>query len=178
MIGVADRLRFRPRERRLALIAAAAVVCWMVLSLAVQPLWDLGQTVTERVAAQRRKLEAVARLLAQGPVAQTRAQALAAYLAPQDAAGGQAPLLAELEQLSRTANVSLNLKPRPAVRDGQMSRQEVELDLEGPQQGLLAFIDSLVLLPRLLTIERLRVSTIPAKPHVLRANLLLHQLSW
>lgn len=173
-----DRLPLRPRERRFAFIAAVALGCWSVLSLMVQPLWDVGQDVSARVQGQRQKLAAIARSLAQSRAVVRDAGRLAPLLAGEPAGGaGSAALLGELESLSRTASVTLNLKPRPAVREGQVSRMEVELDLEGSQSGLLNFLDALLRLPRLLTVERLRISTIPAKPDTLRANLILQHLS-
>ena len=178
MMPALARLLSRPRERRLAIVAGVLSGCWAVLALAVQPLWDLGQDVAGRVQAQRQKLEAVSRLLAQQPAADARAQLLAAFLSQDAAEGGAASFLNELESLSRSAGVTLNLKPRPAVRDGRMSRMEIELDLEGSQQGLLGFVDALLRAPHLLTVERLRMSTIPAKPELLRANVVIHQLSW
>ncbi len=174
-----QRLLRQPRERRLALLAAVIIGCWMALTLVVQPLWDLGGTIAARVHAQRQKLDAVARVLAQSQTVTERARQYALLLMPEAASGGApAALLGELESLSRTSNVALNLKPRPAVREGRMSRMEVELDLEGSQSGLLNFLDALLRMPRLLTVERLRISTIPAKPDVLRANLVLSHLAW
>ncbi len=103
---------------------------------------------------------------------------MAPYLHAGDAASAQGRLLDELETLSRSASVRLNLKPRPARQDGPMSRFEVELDAEGSQQELLTFLDALLRLPKLITVERIRIAATPAKPDVLRANLVIQQLTF
>jgi len=54
----------------------------------------------------------------------------------------------------------------------------VELDAEGNQPQTLAFLDALLRLPKLLTVERVRISAAPAKPDVLRANVVLQQLTF
>ena len=55
----------RPRERRLTLIAAVVIGCWLVVSWVVQPLWDRVQDLRVRVNAQTEKLDALNRLVSQ-----------------------------------------------------------------------------------------------------------------
>ena len=169
-------LVFRPRERRLAFIAAMALLSWAVVSLIVQPLWDRVRELQLQVETQLEKLDAVNRLLAQEPSVSRRHQALAGHLQLEGGDQPEGSLLDELEALSRQSNLKLNLKPHP-VKPGQVSRLEVELDVEGSQEKLLAFLDALFGLPRLVAIERLRISSIPTKEQQLRASLLIQQLT-
>ena len=167
----------RPRERRLALIAAVVIVCWGFVAWMVEPLWQRLRILRARVAGQTEKVEALSHLLAQAPAIEREYQGLAPYLAGGEEAQVHDAFLNDLEALSRTLNLQLNLKPRPVKRDDQMSRFEVEVDLEGSQQGLLAFLDALFHMPCLMTIDRLRISTVPAKEQILRTNLVVSQLT-
>ena len=83
----------------------------------------------------------------------------------------------EVEALSTRSNLQLNLKPRPMKREERMSRFEVELDVEGSQSNLLAFLDALLSMPKLITIERLRISSVPGKENTLRANLVIQKIT-
>ena len=167
----------RPRERRLALIAAVVIVCWGCIAWLMEPLWQRLRALHIRIAGQTEKMEGLSRLLAQAPAIEREYQGLAPYLAGGEEAQAPDAFLNDLETLSRTLNLQLNLKPRPVKREDRMSRFEVEVDLEGPQQSLLAFLDALFQMPRLMTIDRLRISTVPAKENILRANLVVHQLT-
>jgi len=169
-------LSFRPRERRLTFIAVMALLSLAVVSWVVQPLWDHVRELKLHVDTQLEKLEAVNRLLVQESSVARRHQALAARLQVDQADQTEGSLLNELETLSRQSNLTLNLKPHP-VKSGQVSRLEVELDVEGPQEKLLTFLDALLSLPRLVAIDRLRISSIPTKEQQLRANLLIQQLT-
>jgi len=166
----------RPRERRLAFIATMALLSMAVVSWIVQPLWDHVRTLQLHVDTQLEKLEAVNRLLAQEPSVARRHQALAGRLQVDQTGQTEGSLLNELETLSRQSNLKLNLKPHP-VKAGQVSRLEVELDVEGSQEKLLEFLDALLSLPRLVAIDRLRISSIPTKAQQLRASLLIQQLT-
>ena len=167
----------RPRERRLAFIAAMVLLSMGVVSWIVQPLWDHVRELQLHVDTQLEKLEAVNRLLVEEPSVARRHQALAGRLQVDQADQTEGSLLNELEALSRQSNLKLNLKPHPAKAGGQASRLDVELDVEGSQEKLLAFLDALLSLPRLVAIERLRISSIPTKEQQLRANLLIQQLT-
>ena len=166
----------RPRERRLALIAAVFTGSWVMISWLVQPLWDRAAALRDRVENQTGRLHAINRLLAQAPVIERQQQALAAYLAPEPDDGTRA-FLDQLDALSRTANVRLNLKPKPLTRDSRQSRFEVEVEAEGTQETLFRFVDALLTLPKLVTIQQLRISHAPTKEALLRANLLIEKLT-
>jgi len=168
----------RPRERRLALIAGVLIGCWAFLSWLVHPLWERVQDLRLQVETQTQKLEGFSRLLARAPSIEREYGAAAPYLEAGDAEAAQRMFLDELESLSRGSGVRLNLKPRPLRQEGPMSRFEVELDAEGNQPQTLAFLDALLRLPKLLTVERVRISAAPAKPDVLRANVVLQQLTF
>jgi Tfp pilus assembly protein PilO len=167
----------RPRERRLAFIAAMVLLSWGVVSWIVQPLWDRVRDLQLRVETQLEKLEAVNRLLAQEPSVSRRHQALAGHLPAPGDERAEGSLLHELEALSSRSNLKLNLKPHPLKPGERIGRLEVELDVEGSQEKLLGFLDELFNLPRLVAIDRLRISSIPTKAQQLRATLLIQQLT-
>lgn len=171
-------LALRPRERRLALVAAGVIGCWGALSWVVHPLWDGLRTLRLRIDTQTEKLTALSRLLETAPAIERGYAAVTPYLASGADEQAQGKLLHELETLSRQTSVQLNLKPRPVKRDERGSRFEVELDVEGTQEPLLAFLDGLFRMPRLMTIERLRMFAAPATPSVLRANLVIQALAF
>jgi len=170
-------LTLRPRERRLALIAAMVLLSWSVVSWIVQPLWDRVRELQLHVDTQLAKLEAVNRLLAQEPSVARRHEALTGYLHAENGDHAESSLLRELEALSRQSHLTLNLKPHPLKSGEHASRLDVELDVEGSQEKLLAFLDALLGLPRLIAIERLRISSIPTREQQLRATLLIQQLT-
>ncbi|MBI2496256.1 MAG: type 4a pilus biogenesis protein PilO [Candidatus Omnitrophica bacterium] len=170
-------MTFHSRERRLALLAAILIGCWGLVSWMVQPLWDHLHELRRSAETRAEKLQALNRLVTQMPSIERDYERYAIYLEP--TGEGQAPgsLLDELEALARRSNVQLNLKPRPGSQQDRVSRFEVELDVEGAQQSLLAFLDELLRLPRLIAVERLHLATAPAKPDALRANLVLQALT-
>ena len=168
---------FRPRERRLALIAGVVIGCWLLVSWIVQPLWDRARDLRVRVESQTEKLEAINRLLAKASIIEHEHQQVAGYLTREEGREAQGAFLNELEALARTSGLQLNLKPRPVKPEERFSRFEVELDVEGSQERLLAFLDGLLNLPKLLVIDRLRLASVPAKEHALRANLVIQKLT-
>jgi len=162
----------RPRERRLALLAAVLIGCWLLVAWLVSPLWERLRDLRLHVDTHTGTLDALQRLLAQGPSIERDYEAYASYLQAGDDEHAQGSLLSELETLSRRSSIQLNLKPRPGKGDDRVSRFEVELDVEGSQQSLMTFLDELLRLPRLVAIDRLRILTVPAKPTILRASLI------
>ena len=168
---------FRPRERRLAFIAALFLLSFGVVSWVVQPLWDRVRDLHLQVDTQLEKLEAINRLLVQESSVSRRHQALASHLPADSGEQAEGLLLHELEALSTRSNLKLNLKPHQVRAGDRTSRLEVELDVEGAQDKLLSFLDDLLEMPRLVAIERLRISSIPAKEQQLRATVLVQQVS-
>ena len=167
----------RPRERWLALAAALVIGCWLFVSWVLQPLIERSRDLRLRVETQTQRLEAIRRLLERAPAAESEYRQLAAYLETTNDETSRSAFLGELESLSRASGVSLDLKPRPFKPEGRLSRFEVELDAEGSQEQLLGFLDALLRLPKLIAIDRLRLSSVPTKGGTLRANLVIQKLS-
>lgn len=171
-------LTLRPRERRLALGATVVIGCWALVTWIIQPLWDRVMEARLHAATQLERLEVLGRLLSESPTVEQRYTDLSGYLQNGDPIQLQGAFFNELETLSRQSNVQLSMKPRTVRHQDQASRFEVELDAEGPQGNLLAFVDALLRLPRLVSVERLRISGVPMKPDLLRATLVLQHLSF
>ena len=171
-------LTLRPRERRLALGAAVVIGAYGLVSWVIQPLWDRVAEARVHSNTQLERLRALGRLLDQAPAIERRYADLSGYLQEGDIAQLQGAFFNELETLSQQSNVQLSLKPRPVRHQDRASRFEVELDAEGPQGNLLAFLDALLRLPRLVSVERLRISGVPLKPELLRASVVLQHLSF
>lgn len=167
----------RPRERRLALIAAVIIGCWSVVSWLLQPLWDRVQALRRHVGAQTEKFNALSRLVEQAPAIDRDYRQVAGYLEAGDAEQAQGSFLNELTALSRSAGLQPNFKPKTVQREERLTRYEVEVDVEGSQEELLSFLDALFRMPSLISIERLRLSIVPAKEQVLRASVVIQKLS-
>ncbi|PIQ84115.1 MAG: hypothetical protein COV75_03900 [Candidatus Omnitrophica bacterium CG11_big_fil_rev_8_21_14_0_20_63_9] len=167
----------KPRERRLALIAGVLIGCWVIVSLLIQPLGERTQALGERIQTDAEKLSGLQSMLLRQVTIERRYARAAAYLSYASAEEDHREFLDVLEELSRTAELKLNLKPRPARLDGRLVRMEIELDVEGSQANLLVFLDQLLRMPKLLVIERLRISVIPTRTDTLRANLVVQALS-
>ena len=168
--------RLNPRERRLALIAVLAIGCWVIVSWLVEPLWNRASSLRRHVTVQLERFDVFSRLLEDSPAIEREYRRIADYLAQTEEEVGTGTFLSELEALSRRSNLQLNLRPRTLKDDGRFARAEVELDVEGSQGSLLAFLDLLFAHPQLITIEQLRLSTVPAKEQRLRARIVVQQL--
>lgn len=167
----------KPRERRLALIAGVLIGCWLIVSVLIQPLWERTRELGEHVQTHAEKLAGLQEILRREAAIERRYTRAATYLSAAEAEEDHRALLKELEALSRGAELKLSLKPRQARRDERLVRTEIELDVEGSQANLLAFLDQLLRMPKLLVIERLRLSVIPTRTDTLRANLVVQALS-
>ncbi len=171
------RLTFRPRERRLLLITGGLISCWGLISWVVQPLWSRVSELGGHVTADRERLDADRRALMQGPRVERDYQALAAYIQTDNSEVSRAEFLKALEALSQSAGVTLNLKPRPVKVEQPLSRFEVELEARGSQERLLGFLDALLRMGQLLTIDRLRIDTLPTSQD-LRATLVVQRYAF
>ncbi len=169
--------QLKPRERRLVFISLVLISCWLLVSWLVQPLWDRNAALRLQVATHTEKLDKIKRLVTQMPTIHEDYQRIAGYLTQADNEGVQRALLSDLEALSRSSGVQLNLKPRLTRREGELTRYEVEVDVEGDQAKLLHFLDGLMGMPKLIAIDRLRISTVPAKPDLLRANVMVQHFT-
>jgi hypothetical protein len=129
-----------------------------------------------RVETHSEKLQSFSQLLTQAPAIVREHRERARYLETEPNEQIHRGFLNELESLSRQSNVQLNLKPRPIKETERATRFEIEVDIEGRQEHVMAFLDGLLAMPRLMSIERLRISGIPSKPDLLRANLVVQRL--
>jgi len=170
-------ISFRPREQRLALIAALFTACWLVVTVLVQPLWDRAKELELSIDTHSEKFQALTDLMRQAQAIEGRYREAAPWLETDTGEGATGAFLNELESLSEGLNVKVNFKPRVKKRDQHVSRFEIELDAEGPQHDLLVFLDALLRLRRLVAVERLRLSVIPTKERLLRANLVVQKLT-
>lgn len=175
-MAVKTLVSIRPREFRLAMIAGGLIGCWGVVSLIVQPLWDRNNDLRLEVETRMERLGAVSRLLEEAPRIESQYQQIAPLLQGNDDAS-QGAFLNELEALSSEAQVRMNMKPRAIKQEGRVNRYEVELDVEGSQDQILAFVDAILKLPKLMTIERLRLLSAPTREQRLRANIVIQKLS-
>ena len=170
------RLLVHARERLLAIAAVVLVGCWGLMAWVVQPLWDYASELGQRIEVQTERLQAMGRLLRQKERIEREYQDLSVYFSSEPEEQVQASFLNQLEVLSSRFNLRLNLKPKPGKREGRLSRFEVELDLEGSQDKLFQFLDALLGLPTLITVERIRISHAPTRERALHANLVLQRL--
>jgi hypothetical protein len=168
---------FRPRERRLLLVTSIVIGCWFVVSWIVVPLSHRAQELEQRVDSQTLTLEALSRLLARQTSIEQHYQAAAGYLAADDPKIAEEMLLSDLQTFAQQVHVQINLKPKPAKREGQVTRVGVEVDLHTSQDKLFTFLDALLGMPKLAQIERLHISGAPGKLGILRAQLLIEQLT-
>ncbi|MBI2885559.1 MAG: hypothetical protein HYY15_05250 [Candidatus Omnitrophica bacterium] len=163
----------QPRERRLGLLAAIIIGGWMLLAGVVEPLWHDVRAATSLVEARTEKLQALNRLMEEAPAIEREYRAAAPYVTAEEQ--GIDAVLSELEALSRNVALPLSLKPRQAPGAAGTGR-EVELEIEGPQEQVLRFVDGLFGMNRLLVIERVQLSSVPMADRELRASLLVQVL--
>ena len=171
------RTTIGPRERRLALMAAIIVACWGFFAGIVQPMLDRLHEIRRHTETHTEKLQALDRLVRNTSLIEQRYNTYAGYLESVDDEHTQGSFLDELEALSTKSNVQINFKPRPGKQEDRISRFEVELDVEGSQQHVMAFLDELFRMAKLIEIERVRIAAVPMKADTLRANILLQKLT-
>ncbi len=171
------RSTWSPREFRLALWTAAVIGLWVVVSWWLLPLWDRAHQLGAAALHARQRLEHLQQLLQREPAITQRYQAYAAYQSAQSQELLRQGLLDALEEWARTDNVQMNLKPRPASRDGDVARLGVEVEVEATQEALLAFLGRVLSQPALIELERLKITVTAAKERPLRASLVLSQVA-
>ena len=132
----------------LMVVAAAAV-----LGGAVWPLWERRRQLDDNLVLVQTRLARLRALAGRAP-----AQAVDDGLADQPPARLQRAFLDELEHWSSAGHLQMNLKPQPPVRDRGVLRLGVELELEGAQADLLAFLDRVLASPALLEVARLKIA--------------------
>jgi len=169
--------QMRPRERRFALIAGVVIGSWVLVTLIIQPLMDRAREAKMAVEGQMEKFDALSGLIAKQARIERTADGIAPYLAEQGTDDAPGAFLNELEALSRQSKVAMNIKPYPVKDEGRTSRFEVELEVSGSQETILAFLDALLAMPRLISVERLRFSSSPSREHALRSIVVIELLS-
>lgn len=171
------RVSFSTRERRLGWSAGLAVGTWACLTWAVQPIWDRVGELRLHVETQMERMAALGGLLERALVIEDAYERLADYVTVAHPEEAQRALLSDLEQLSRSIGLRMNLKPRAfSQAEEDLGRVEVEVDIEGSQDQLLYFVDSVLRLPKLIGIEQVRIASVPGQEESLRGNLIIQQL--
>lgn len=166
----------RHRERRLVLVVGVLIGCWAFVSFVAQPLWDESRDWQQRLERQTVRIETIRRLVGQAPVIDRRYRQISGYLETLQPEVAERAFLDALSAICRESGLQPNFKPRGIKREGQAARVAVEVDVEGSQPQILEFVDRLLRLPRLTTIEQLRMSVVPGKSGLLRANVILLDL--
>lgn len=159
------------------LVTLIVIGCWLIVSWLVVPLSHRAQDLEQRVDSQTMALEALNRLLARQTSIEQHYQAVAGYLSTDKPEAAEERLLTDLQIFAQQAGVQINLKPRPAKREGQVTRVGVEVDLHTNQDKLFAFLDALLRMPKLVQIEHLQISGAPGQPGILHTQLLIEQLT-
>jgi hypothetical protein len=165
----------KPRERRAIAGAGVLIGSWLAVVWLIQPLWEQMRELQGRIARSQQRLEAISRLFAQAPEITRRYQLLASSLSPDGQAGQQPQTLLETVQATCSQlNLQPSLKPRVAKSaQGGEERLEVDLGVEGPQGQVFALLDALMRLPRLMTIQELRILSVASRTDTLRATIIL-----
>jgi hypothetical protein len=164
------------RERILAIAAGLVIGGFVIAFWIVQPLAGRVSAGRDTVEAQQTRLDSVKRLLGQAQHIEAAHTALSAFLI-RDAQGFSThAFLDRLEVLSSHYALQMNLKPRGMRVEDKVQFFEVELEIQGRQDAVLGFVDELMGLEALLTVERLRVANAPTREHLLKGSLLLRQI--
>ncbi len=169
-------VKINPRERRLFLFAVLAVGVWFVIAQLLEPLWGRAKELSQQVESQSAKVDRLNELFAKRQAIDREYQLIQPYVSEDAPDIDPATFLGELEALARRADVQVDLRPKPALRRGEVTRVGLEIDLSAPQDQLLAFLDALFSMPRLIEIKRLHISSAPGRQGLLRAHLVMEQL--
>lgn len=162
-----------PREQKLALAAMVLIAIWVIVSWVGAPLVDRFTQLQQQTSLSRKRLLRLRELAGHTPAIEQAYAAYARYRDKTPDESAQSAFLSELEESARSGGLSLSLKPRPLQHDGEVSRFGVELDLEGTQNAVLAFLDRLLSHPSLIELERLRLSGTVSTTRPLKANLVV-----
>ena len=164
------------RETALAWAAAMIIICWVGLSLVGEPLWKRSADLERQMMVAQKKLERLQQLAARQGAIEQAVRAWSQFWSDQPDEQLQQEYLEELERLAATKDLHLNVKPHPIRRQGEVSRFEVELEVESSQEQLLAFLDQLLAHPSLLELDRLRISSTASKDHPLKADCVISKV--
>ena len=165
--------RFSSRELTLALAAALVIGASVLLMKVMAPLWDQLVQVRQRASVSQEKLDRWRSLVARRSSIEQAYARSARFRTQETPERVQAILLGELEELARTSNVQMALKPRPIQTGEQADQVGLEVQLDGAPAAVLGFLDRLLAWPRLMVFERIRISTVVSAEQPLRANIIL-----
>ncbi len=170
--------KLKPRERRFIAAAGVLIGCWLAVAWLIEPLVAHVQQLERQIAHDQVRLDAMRRLFARAPEITRRHQELAAYLAAvEPSEEQQRSFLTIVQETCSQLNLQPSLKPRMARSPGEADRLEVELAVEGPQEQVLSLLDALFRLPRLVTIQELRLLSVASKADTVRATIVLQDLA-
>ena len=168
---------FSSRERTLAVVALTVMGACGFVSAVGWPLWNQLTQLTQQTAVAQKRIIRLRELVRRRPGIEQLYQSYAALRGGADSADRMGrTFLDELEQLAHAANLQLNLKPKPLTREGDVSLIAVEVEVDASQEALLAFLDRILALPRLIRLERVRLASSASKDYPIRATLLLEKV--
>ena len=159
--------------------AAALVVMALAGGLAAWwagELWGTLAQLDRQVQEAQRHLASVQQQLRRKPLIEPRYQGYAGFWSDEPESRRQAVLLDELQALATGLIGDLSLKPKSFPRLGTASRVGVELELEAPQEALLAFLDRLLTCPSPLELERMSVASATVPGAGLKAQITVSKL--
>jgi len=149
---------------------------WIAVAWLGYPLWDRFLFLQQQGEVSARKLTRLQELAQRKPTIEQAYARYAEYLSDQSDEAIQGAFLDELEQLARTGNLDVSLKPLPVQRQGDVRRLGVEVEVGATQDALLNFLDRVFAWPALVEVVRLRISTTVSKERPLRALLVLNRV--
>ena len=140
------------RERLMALAAVLVLGSAVIAARVLGPMWDRAQRLQAQVTRMSSQLQAAQRVSHAGGVGSE-----AAALIQQERLALQDPqpqlrLFEELDVLARQSGVRLDLRPSASEGLG------VQAALEGGQAQVLAFLDAILGMRRLISIEQARLT--------------------
>lgn len=141
-----------------------------------RPLWQRLAHLEQEASTAQQRVAQLQALMQRRAIIEQQAQTYAKFSTAEPEEVLQRQLLDELERWAEDTGVQLNLQPRPVQREDVVSRLKVEVELEGPQAALLAFLDRMLSTPSLLQLDRVHITAASSKDSRLRANLVVTRL--
>ena len=167
---------FSLQERTVGMATLMIVTTALVIGGVAWPLWARGRQLTEEAAAFEEKLEHLRALAGRQTLIAQADQAHVGFRSDQPPELIQREFFDDLERWTHAGDLQMNLKPRSIDRGNHATRIGVELELEGAQSALLAFLDRLFSHPSLIDVERLKISPSGVKERPLQVMLTLSKV--
>ncbi len=165
----------QPREQRLLSIAGCLIGAWAIMSFVVHPLWSKSGSLDEEIESKSQKLVALRKVLGDSEYISKEYAALEAYKGSAESETSRRAFLDAIEALSRRAQLQLSLKPRNTKKADETGIFEVEFEVQGGQSQIMSFLDALVSMQELLSVERLRIAHANTRESTLRAGLVVQR---